>query len=74
MMTECKAMEVKLDDEVLQQVLLYSFLIPVHYFVITNGAYTYCNEKETNSLVLQTLFAGFYHEGGNRINLSVFYC
>jgi hypothetical protein len=51
MMIECKAMEVKLNDDVLQQVLRYNQSIPVQYLAITNGSYTYCYEKITTSLV-----------------------
>jgi hypothetical protein len=53
MMIECKAMEVKLDDEVLQQVLRYNQSIPVKFLTITNGSYTVCyqkNEKELESI------------------------
>jgi hypothetical protein len=39
MMIECKAMEVKLEEAVLQQVLRYNMSIPVRYLLITNGQY-----------------------------------
>jgi len=39
MMIECKAMEVELSEEVLQQVLRYSITIPAPYLIITNGSY-----------------------------------
>ncbi|MBX9783564.1 MAG: type I restriction enzyme HsdR N-terminal domain-containing protein [Chitinophagaceae bacterium] len=50
MMIECKAMEVKLDDDVLQQALRYNQSIPVQYLVITNGSYTVCYEKNESGL------------------------
>ena len=37
MLVECKAMEEKLDQKVLWQVLRYNMAIPVKYIVITNG-------------------------------------
>jgi hypothetical protein len=50
MMIECKAAEIKLDDEVLQQVLRYNISVPVKYIVITNGSYTHAWLKENNGL------------------------
>ncbi|NOT51932.1 MAG: type I restriction enzyme HsdR N-terminal domain-containing protein [Chitinophagaceae bacterium] len=50
MMIECKAGEVKLSDDVLQQVLRYNISVPVKYIVITNGGFTYGWEKKDNSL------------------------
>ncbi len=40
MMIECKAMEINLEEKVLQQVLRYNISVPVNYIVITNG--THC--------------------------------
>ena len=40
LMVECKAPEVALSEEVLQQVLRYNMSIPVEYIIITNGANT----------------------------------
>src|SRR5688572_4340412 len=37
MMIECKAPEVALNEDVLQQALRYNMTIPVTYIVITNG-------------------------------------
>jgi len=37
MMVECKAMDIPLNDDVLQQVLRYNIAVPVPYIVITNG-------------------------------------
>lgn len=39
MIVECKAMEVKLDQKVMEQVLRYNISIPVPFLVITNGVY-----------------------------------
>ncbi len=50
MMIECKAGEVKLDENVLQQVLRYNIPVPVKYIVITNGSFTYGWEKKDNGL------------------------
>jgi hypothetical protein len=41
MMIECKEMNVKMDEPVLQQALRYNISIPVSYIVITNGNATY---------------------------------
>ena len=50
MMIECKAAEIKLDDEVLQQVLRYNISVPVIYIVVTNGSYTHAWLKVNNGL------------------------
>ena len=39
MMIECKAMEIPLDEKVLQQVLRYNIALPVPFLVITNGIF-----------------------------------
>jgi len=38
MMIECKAMEVQLEEKVLQQLLRYQLSVPVEYLIITNGS------------------------------------
>lgn len=40
LMVECKAMDVQLDENVLQQALRYNISIPVSFIIITNGNYT----------------------------------
>jgi len=50
MMIECKEMNVKLDETVLQQVLRYNISIPVRFLVITNGNYALGWEKVNNEL------------------------
>jgi hypothetical protein len=50
LMVECKAMEVTLDESVLQQVLRYNIAVPVPFMVITNGHYCAGFEKKEGSL------------------------
>lgn len=50
MMIECKAMEVPLSEEVLNQVLRYNVAVPVRYLVITNGEYCAGFEKKDQQL------------------------
>jgi hypothetical protein len=52
MMIECKAMEVNLDETVLQQVLRYNISVPVEYLVITNGSHCIAWQKEEGKLHL----------------------
>jgi hypothetical protein len=52
MMVECKAPEIKLSEDVLQQVLRYNITVPVKYLVITNGDATIGWEKEGSVLKL----------------------
>lgn len=40
LMVECKAMDIQLDENVLQQALRYNISIPVSFIIITNGNYT----------------------------------
>ncbi|MGZ5253136.1 MAG: type I restriction enzyme HsdR N-terminal domain-containing protein [Flavitalea sp.] len=39
MMVEFKAMEVRLDQKVLEQILRYNMSVPVKYLIITNGVH-----------------------------------
>ena len=50
MMIECKAEEVKLNEDVLQQVLRYNISVPVQFIVITNGSFTHACQKENKGL------------------------
>ncbi len=50
LMVECKAMEVNLDESVLQQVLRYNIAVPVPFLVITNGHYCAGFEKREQQL------------------------
>jgi len=50
MLVECKAGEIKLNQEVLMQVLRYNISTPVDFLIITNGSYTYGWEKTGEEL------------------------
>lgn len=50
MMIECKAGDVKLDENVLQQVLRYNISVPVNYLIITNGNNSFAWEKNDSDL------------------------
>lgn len=51
MLVECKAPEIQLSEEVLQQVLRYNITLPVNYLVITNGHQTIAWQKNENGLI-----------------------
>jgi len=55
MLIECKEPNVKLSDEVLQQVLRYNISVPVEYIVITNGRTTVGWRKENELTMLNQL-------------------
>ncbi len=61
MMIECKAMNIVLNDDVLQQLLRYNISVPVKYLVITNGSYTGCYKKNQPSIDLLTDLPFFEH-------------
>ena len=50
MLVECKAPEVLLSEDVLQQALRYNITVPVNYLVITNGNSTVAWEKKRKDL------------------------
>ena len=50
MMIECKAPQVPLNEDVLQQVLRYNITVPVKFIVITNGGATVGWEKADGRL------------------------
>ncbi|HET7897803.1 MAG TPA: type I restriction enzyme HsdR N-terminal domain-containing protein [Flavisolibacter sp.] len=50
MLVECKAPDVKLGEDVLQQVLRYNLALPVPFLVITNGRQTLLWEKQAAGL------------------------
>ena len=50
MLIECKAGEVRLDENVLHQVLRYNISTPANFLVITNGQFTYAWEKTNSEL------------------------
>lgn len=51
MIVECKAPEVDLDENVLQQAMRYSIAVPVSWIVLTNGLKTVAWRKEKDSLL-----------------------
>lgn len=51
MLIECKAMDVKLDDAVLEQVIRYHGAVPVAYLIITNGTYCFGYFKKGGTLI-----------------------
>jgi hypothetical protein len=52
LIVECKAMNVDLTTEVLDQILRYNISLPVRYLIITNGSYCLGYERGANSLEL----------------------
>ena len=50
MLVECKAPQVRLSEDVLQQVLRYNISVPVKYIVISNGNATIAWQKEGGQL------------------------
>lgn len=52
MMIECKAPDVRLSEDVLQQILRYNISVPVRFIVITNGEATIAWEKKEGALSL----------------------
>ena len=52
MLVECKAPQVALNEDVLQQVLRYNISVPVKYMVITNGEATIAWMKEGEAMTL----------------------
>lgn len=50
MLIECKADQISLSDDVLNQVLRYNIVLPAQYLVITNGNQTLGWKKENNQL------------------------
>jgi hypothetical protein len=51
MMVECKAMDIELNESVLQQLLRYHISLPVEYLVITNGKHCYGFRKSNGQLL-----------------------
>lgn len=54
MLVECKAMDVKLDDAVLEQIIRYHAAVPVSYLIITNGIFCFGFSKKENKLIAIT--------------------
>jgi hypothetical protein len=51
LMVECKAMDVSINDAVVQQILTYNMAVPVPYLVVTNGIGTWAFKKREGKLV-----------------------
>lgn len=50
-LVECKAMEVKLTEKVLEQILRYNVALPVPFLVITNGKSCFGFKKEGGTII-----------------------
>lgn len=59
LMVECKSMDVKLDDAVLQQLLRYNVSVPVSYLVITNGTDCFAWQRKEGTLLQLQEIPGF---------------
>jgi len=59
LMVECKSMDVKLDDTVLQQLLRYNVSVPVSYLIITNGANCHAWQRKEGALLPLQEIPGF---------------
>jgi hypothetical protein len=51
MLVECKAMQVPLSADVLEQALRYTITVPVPYIVITNGTHCMAYKKDADMLL-----------------------
>ena len=51
MIVECKEMNVKLDEKVLEQILRYHLSLPVNFLIITNGTYCFGFEKKEGHFI-----------------------
>ncbi len=45
LMLECKAMDVDLTQQTVEQIVRYNMSVPVSFLVVTNGSYTYAWQK-----------------------------
>lgn len=45
LMLECKAMDVDLTEQAVEQIVRYNMSVPVSYLVVSNGSYTYAWQK-----------------------------
>lgn len=51
LMVECKSMDVKLDNTVLEQLLRYNVSMPVSYLVVTNGTDCFAWQRKEGTLL-----------------------
>lgn len=49
---ECKRPDVELTEEVLEQALRYSMVLPAKYFILTNGKKTMAAKKENGRIAM----------------------
>lgn len=56
MLVECKAPDIKLSEDVLQQALRYNLTVPARWLVITNGEHTVVWRKEEGRLTTVPAF------------------
>ncbi|HQV01715.1 MAG TPA: type I restriction enzyme HsdR N-terminal domain-containing protein, partial [Bacteroidia bacterium] len=59
MLIECKAPEVKLNQNAFQQALRYHLNLSVQYLVLSNGMQHFCFEVCNNELLLQKNMPAF---------------
>lgn len=59
LMVECKSMDVKLDNTVLEQLLRYNVSVPVSYLVITNGTDCFAWQRKEGTLLQIEEIPGF---------------
>lgn len=59
LMVECKSMEVKLDNTVLEQLLRYNVSVPVSYLVVTNGTDCFAWQRKEGTLLQLEEIPGF---------------
>ncbi|HNU15699.1 MAG TPA: type I restriction enzyme HsdR N-terminal domain-containing protein [Chitinophagaceae bacterium] len=59
LMVECKSMEVKLDNTVLEQLLRYNVSVRVSYLVITNGTDCFAWQRKEGTLLQLEEIPGF---------------
>ncbi len=49
LMLECKAMDVDLTQQTVEQIVRYNISVPVSFLVVTNGSYTYAWQKTADA-------------------------
>lgn len=49
LMLECKAMDVDLTQQTVEQIVRYNMSVPVSFLVVTNGSYTYAWQKTADA-------------------------
>lgn len=49
LMLECKAMDVDLSQQTIEQIVRYNMSVPVSFLVVSNGSYTYAWQKTAHA-------------------------